>query len=78
MVDLEEITPEQFEQVLDAAEVIGDDHIQATTQGRVHPEAFTHRASRQRQLWFYAGYRTGDIDQCDTFSVRDLDDPPAF
>lgn len=77
-VDLEEITPEQLEQALDAAEVIGDDRIQATTQGRVNPEAFTHGTSRQRQLWFYAGYRTGDIDQCDTFSVRDLDDPPAF
>jgi predicted metalloprotease len=77
-VRLEEVTPEQLEQALNAAEVIGDDRIQATTQGRVNPEAFTHGTSRQRQLWFYAGYRTGDINQCDTFSVRDLDNPPAF
>jgi hypothetical protein len=77
-VDLGDISQEELDQALNAAEVIGDDRIQETTQGRVSPEAFTHGTSAQRQAWFYAGYRTGDIDQCDTFSVRDLDSPPAL
>jgi len=77
-VDLGDISQEELDQALNAAEVIGDDRIQETTQGRVSPEAFTHGTSAQRQAWFYAGYRTGDIDRCDTFSVRDLDSPPAL
>lgn len=77
-VQLEEITDEQLAQAIDAAEAIGDDRIQETTQGRVTPEAFTHGTSEQRRAWFYAGYRTGDLAQCDTFSARDLDRPAAL
>lgn len=76
-VDLEAITPAQLGQALDAAEVIGDDRIQQTTQGRVTPEAFTHGTSRQRQVWFYTGYETGDLNRCDTFRAADLDNPAA-
>ena len=37
---------------------------------RVQPDSFTHGSSDQRMRWFQVGFRSGDIDQCDTFSAR--------
>lgn len=66
------IEPGDFEEGLNAAGAIGDDRLQKQTQGRVVPEAFTHGTSEQRQRWLRRGLASGDISQCDTFSVSSL------
>lgn len=63
-----EVTQRDLEQALSAAEAVGDDRIQETTQGRVIPENFTHGTSEQRQQWFMRGFQTGTLNACDTFA----------
>lgn len=60
------------EEALTAASAIGDDRLQSQFQGRVVPDSFTHGSSEQRVRWFSKGIQTGDVNQCDTFSVRNL------
>lgn len=57
-----------IEEALSAANAVGDDAIQKRTQGDVVPDSFTHGTSEQRMRWFMKGYKTGDINQGDTFS----------
>lgn len=66
---LDPLTPEQVAQAIDAAEAIGDDRIQAQTQGQVNPETWTHGSSEQRVQWFRVGLDGGDPDGCDTFNA---------
>lgn len=61
-----------LEEALNAARMIGDDHLQRQA-GRVpNPHSFTHGTSAQRARWFDRGYETGNIGQCDTFATDRL------
>jgi predicted metalloprotease len=59
-------------EALNAASAIGDDRLQKQAQGYVVPESFTHGSSAQRVKWFTLGFKTGDIDQGNTFEAQDL------
>ena len=57
-----------IEEAINAAEKIGDDRL-AQASGRVAvPDSFTHGTRQQRMTWFSQGLKTGDPNQCDTFS----------
>ncbi len=58
-----------LEEALVAASAIGDDRLQKQARGRVVPESFTHGSSAQRVKWFKKGFNTGQLSQCDTFSI---------
>ncbi|RUT35011.1 hypothetical protein EMQ25_03395 [Arsenicitalea aurantiaca] len=55
-------------EAINAADQIGDDTMQERMQGYAVPKTFSHGTSAQRREWFERGYRTGDVNQCDTFS----------
>jgi uncharacterized protein len=65
---LQWLQPGDIESALNAASKIGDDALQQQAQGRVVPDSFTHGTSAQRVKWFKAGFESGDIGSCNTFS----------
>jgi hypothetical protein len=67
---LKEITEDDIRSALSAAAAVGDDRIQEKMQGRVTPENWTHGSAEARMHWFTQGYRTGDLNQCNTFGVE--------
>jgi predicted metalloprotease len=61
-----------IEEAMRAASAVGDDRLQYRSHGYVVPDSFTHGTSEQRARWFRRGYETGDLNQGDTFSARQL------
>ena len=60
----------EIREAVDAAAAVGDDRIQEKTQGRIHPESWTHGASEDRVNWFNVGYEFGEFNKCDTFKKK--------
>lgn len=61
-----------LDEALNAARMIGDDHLQRQA-GRVpRPHTFTHGTSEQRASWFARGFDSGLVEDCNTFSTRNL------
>jgi hypothetical protein len=54
---------------LNAASAVGDDTLQKQERGYVVPDSFTHGSAAQRQRWFNAGFKSGQINSCDTFAT---------
>ncbi|WP_309571764.1 neutral zinc metallopeptidase [Deinococcus sp.] len=63
------LTQTDVQQAIATAQAIGDDNLQRQAQGGVVPDSFTHGTSQQRVNWLMTGFKTGDPNKCDTFSV---------
>lgn len=61
-----------LEEALNAARMIGDDHLQRQAGQVPQPHTFTHGTSEQRARWFERGYESGEMAQCDTFKADRL------
>ncbi|HBB84249.1 MAG TPA: hypothetical protein DC031_13500 [Sulfitobacter sp.] len=61
-----------LEEALNAARMIGDDHLQRQAGQVPQPHTFTHGTSEQRARWFERGYESGEMAQCGTFKADRL------
>lgn len=61
-------TQQEINDALNAAQTVGDDHIQQESGGAVNSDSWTHGSSEQRARWFTVGLEQG-AGACDTFSV---------
>jgi predicted metalloprotease len=66
---MNQLSPGDIEEALNAATAIGDDRLQKESQGRVAPESFTHGTSEQRVRWFRRGFESGRAQDCNTFAA---------
>jgi putative metalloprotease len=70
---LTEPSQEEISSAIQAAESVGDDHIQQRSGGGVDADSWTHGSSEQRVRWFTTGMESGSTQQCDTFEVPGSD-----
>jgi hypothetical protein len=56
------------EKAVASAQAIGDDRLQKASRGYVVPDSFTHGSSAQRTEWLLRGFKSGRIDDCNTFN----------
>ena len=66
------IEPGDIAEAMTAAGKIGDDTLMRNAGRRPMPDSFTHGTSAQRQRWFAAGFKGGQVAACDTFGAADL------
>ena len=57
-----------LEEGIALAAKIGDDYLQKKARGYTTPDTFNHGTSAQRERWLLKGFRSGDLDDGDTFS----------
>ncbi len=57
-----------IEEAINAAYVIGDDHMQKRAGMGVNTASFTHGSSKQRAHWLKIGMLYGSVSKCDTFA----------
>lgn len=58
-----------IQEAMDCARAIGDDTLQRSAGRGVVPDSFTHGTSEQRVRWFMKGYRSGRLEDGDTFDI---------
>jgi predicted metalloprotease len=66
------ISQEDVRQAVAAAQAIGDDRLQQQSRGEVMPDSFTHGSSEQRVRWLMTGFKSGQIQSCNTFRANQL------
>ncbi|NPC96315.1 neutral zinc metallopeptidase [Nocardioides sp. zg-DK7169] len=66
---VEDLTEQDVSEAIAAASAVGDDRIQAATQGQVTEETWTHGSAESRVRWFRTGLREGTLEACDTWQV---------
>ncbi|HET7835880.1 MAG TPA: neutral zinc metallopeptidase [Variovorax sp.] len=66
------LDPGDIEAAMNAAQKIGDDALQRSAGRAIVPDSFTHGTSAQRQRWFGAGFKSGNMQDCDTFAAKSL------
>lgn len=58
-----------IQEAMNCAEAIGDDALMKQAGRRVVPDSFTHGTSEQRLRWFMKGFRSGKLEDGDTFEI---------
>ncbi|SLN24184.1 Putative neutral zinc metallopeptidase [Roseovarius albus] len=66
------LEPGDLEEAVNAAQMIGDDHLQRRAGQVPQPHTFQHGTSEQRARWFATGYQSGMVQGCDTFNTNQL------
>jgi len=69
---ISDLTQDDINRAIDAAQAVGDDRIQKKTSGRVDPEQWTHGSAAERKKWFGIGLAQGSLKACDTFDAGSL------
>ncbi|WP_374306528.1 neutral zinc metallopeptidase [Methylocella sp.] len=62
------LQPGDFEKAVNTAQAIGDDRLQSEAQGYAVPDSFTHGSSAQRVQWLNTGFKSGEVNACNTFA----------
>ena len=69
---MDRFEPGDIDEALRSASAIGDDKLQQQGRGVVVPDSFTHGSSAQRTRWFNTGFKSGNMQSCDTFRTNQL------